>query len=189
LCAKADSHAENACRSQERPIVEVQQVEKLQERQEAQDAIGRPADDGCHGAELVGAGGGGVVAAGDAIHASYEKAYDSLQNQQHHKNGRNFGQPIADHNDNVVVPIALNLAKDGLFELFGRVGPEVHCKFREEIQRATRFLIEFIFKDGRCKRQPGSRELDAYTAYVEAAPRRMLCRFWRDGRESWQLAW
>ena len=125
LRAQTDSHTKDSGRCEQRAVVEVEQRQDLQERQKSEDTVGGSAHDCRHGAELIGAGWRGVAVACDSFHAANEEADDSLQNQQHDKNGGDFGKPIADHNDYVVVPIPLNLAEDGFFDLLNCVGSEV----------------------------------------------------------------
>jgi hypothetical protein len=92
-----------------------------------------------------------VIAFRDTFHATNEEADNSLQNKQHYQNSCDFRQAIADHDDNVVVPVTLDLLKDWFFDFHGASRPKVHGEFCEGIQDTARFRVGVNFGLSRCK--------------------------------------
>lgn len=55
-----------------------------------------------------------------------------------------FGKSITDHDYNVIVPVALQLAKEGFFEVFDSIRTEVSGKFCQEIQGRLAFVLNLF---------------------------------------------
>ena len=114
LRAETDADAEDAGRGEQRLVGDVEEVENLQEGNEAEDAVGGGTQDGCHGAELRSAVEVADVAVGAGAEALDEEKYDALKNEDDEQDGEQAGEFVADKGNDVGVPSV----RDDLGDMF-----------------------------------------------------------------------
>ena len=119
LCAEADADADNAGGGEDGLVGNVEDVEQLQEGDEAEDAVGGSTQNGGHGAELGGAVEVANLAVGALVHLFYEEEDDALEDEDNNEDSEDSGELIYDEDDDVVVPVAFDCLKD-VFVLRGR---------------------------------------------------------------------
>lgn len=120
LRAEADADADDAGRSQDGLVGDVEDVEYLEQRDEGQHGVGRSTHDRGDGAELRRALEVADVGVRSFAQAMHEEQDDALEDEQDQKDGNEFGHLIAYEVDDIVVPAAL----DGLKQVLVLRG---HC--------------------------------------------------------------
>ena len=115
LRAQADADAENAGRREQRAYVDVEQLEDLDEGQKGEDAVSGGADDGDEGAQLGGAGDRAGLS--ETEQAVGDEVDDTLEKEKQKQDDEDLGQALADHDQDVLVPVALEHAERGLFDV------------------------------------------------------------------------
>jgi hypothetical protein len=106
LCAKTNGYPYDAGRGEQRLVADVQNVEDLEEDDEAEDAIRRGPYDGGHGAELGGAVEVAYLMVGAAAQALDEEQHQAMEPVDDEKNGQELGELVLNDEDDVVVPVA-----------------------------------------------------------------------------------
>ena len=129
LRAKADAHPKNAGRSEKRREIDVEDREDVQKHDESDDAEGRGADDGGHGAKLRGALRVADLAIGEAEHPVDEELNDAGEDERKQENDGDAREIVLDEIDDVVVPTTFE-ALDGSFFRCGRLN--LQCEAGEE---------------------------------------------------------
>ena len=108
LGAEADGDAYDSGRGEQRLVGDAEDVENLEEDDEAEDAIGGGADDGGHGAELGCAVEVAYLVVGAPAQALDEEEHQLMEDEDDEENEDEFGEFVLNDVDDVVVPAVLD---------------------------------------------------------------------------------
>jgi hypothetical protein len=125
LRAETDADADDAGGGEDGLVGDFEDVEDLQKGDEAEDPVGRGAENGGDGAELCGAVEVRDLTVGAGAHLSYEEENNALEHEDDQENDEDLGQLVAKKEDDVVMPVLFDDLHD-VFILRGRGQKEHH---------------------------------------------------------------
>ena len=136
LRGQADAHADNAGRGEQRFNIDPEQLQELQEENEAEDAEGGRTKNRRHRSQLGAAVRFHMVAGRYLAHAIDKELDNALSKEQEKKDDQELRQAVLDHHDDALVPVGFdgvpNGKRDGLLHLIDAGGDVMEYGLEEQ---------------------------------------------------------
>src|ERR1019366_158533 len=114
LRPKADADADDAGGGEQRGEVDAQNVENVEQNDEADDCVGGGAQDGGDGADFGGALGVLDVRVRDAAHAVDEETDDAYEDEGDGQDDQHLREVFVDEGESVAVPVVDDIGESGV---------------------------------------------------------------------------
>ena len=129
LGAEADANTDDTGGGEQRLDVKAEDKQHLQENDEADEAVGRGAEDAGHGAQLRGSLGVAHLEIGEAAHAVDKEDDKAPENEGEAEDDKETGDIRADEDEQIILPVAPKNAAEGVG---GEVGRGLRCRGLEQ---------------------------------------------------------